>query len=244
LACIAAVTGVFAAIKLSPATAHVVERLTYLVSLNWRLWSDPTDLIALCMLPVTWRVWEPSSRPAHGASVRLGWRERLAGITAILACLGTSMSAPRSSALVLVNRSHDTVTVQIFRPPAPLDCTLVQDNPRQTLTAESFAFESCRRAKTLWPPVSLDPPRIDERLGYRVCDAVLLRTPGLDDTIIFWNDIGQTTYDTYIEAPADEEHTVYLEQVGDRLFATPSNIVKAWQPTFTLPEASCEAASP
>src|SRR5687767_11677061 len=58
------VTGVvFAALELSPAAVHLAERL--LAPLSWRLWPDPTDLLALPALLVAWRVLGPTM---HGAA--------------------------------------------------------------------------------------------------------------------------------------------------------------------------------
>jgi hypothetical protein len=50
LACFAAASLVFAALELSPELARGVEQATRRVALNWRLWPDPTDLLALAML--------------------------------------------------------------------------------------------------------------------------------------------------------------------------------------------------
>jgi hypothetical protein len=242
--CFAVVYGVFAAIKLSPAAARALEELMRHVGIDWRLWSDPSDLVAVSVLPLAWWALGPSSRPAERTGNRLWLLERLGGIAAILACLATSMGWPTSISLAVINRTHDTVTLQVFRPPRPLDCAAIADDPRALLAAESFALDSCWEAKPLGLPVPLDIGSVSTPKDVRVCDAVLLRAERLDDTILFWNDIGSSEYDPYARTPPDEDHVVYLEQVGDRLFADAPKIVKAWQPSFKVSEASCGAASP
>ena len=48
------VAGVFTAIKLSRSSADVLETITAYTPLPWKLWCDPTDLVALSMLPLAW----------------------------------------------------------------------------------------------------------------------------------------------------------------------------------------------
>jgi hypothetical protein len=76
-----------------------------------------------------------------------------------------------------------------------------------------------------------------------VCDAVLLRAPGLDDTIVFWNDVPKVEVDQYGGVPDDDAHVVYLEAVGDRLFAERPSVAQTWTPAFSPPATDCETAA-
>jgi hypothetical protein len=65
-------------------------------------------------------------------------------------------------------------------------------------------------------------PHVPPAGSERVCDAVLLRAPGLDDAVLFWNDVPKVSIDQSGGAPEETAHVVYLEQVGERRgIATP-----------------------
>jgi hypothetical protein len=240
-----------AAIKLSPAAAGGVEHFTRWVGLDWRIWSDPTDLIALSVLPLGWWVLHSSAEPA-GPSHYRAWLERLTAMVAGVACVATSTDVDMvHTSVVLLNTTREPVEVQVFRPRAELDCVTVASDPKASLTVADFTFESCLTVESFEPlPLDLDwsaeggpklhvPPAGSER----VCDAVLLRAPGLDDTVLFWNDVPKVIID-HGDVPDETAHIVYLEQVGDRLFAAGPDVGQAWPATFSVPKATCKAVAP
>lgn len=255
LACFALVAAVFAAIKLWPSAARGLERLTGSVGLDWRIWSDPTDLVAFVVLPLAWRLLaaHESRRPVvYG---RPGWVvERLMAMVAMLACLATSSSyVELRSSLVVVNTTHHPIELQIFRPTEPLDCVAVAGDPQASILAEALSLDSCVTLEALdLAPLDLDwsrdrdgseehepPPGSD-----RVCDAVLLRSPGLEDTLLFWNDVPKATFDQEGGVPPDDAQVVYLERIGDRLLAERPAVAQHWAADFSLPEVSCSEVSP
>ena len=65
-----AVVLVYVAADLSPAVSDAIVAAAQVVGLPWRLWPDVTDLMALAVLPVTWRLL----RPAAPATRRLPGR--------------------------------------------------------------------------------------------------------------------------------------------------------------------------
>lgn len=252
LLCWVAVVVPFSAIKLWPPAARALEQLMGSVGLPGRIWSDPTDLVTLSVLPLAWWVHANPSpkRTPRGAR----WLERGTAIAAAMACLATSSSTLElTTAIAVLNTTHDTIKLQVFRPREPLDCASVVADPESTLTADDFEFEGCHTLQALeMVPLDLDW-RTNERendLGFppsvfwRECDAVLLRAPGLDDTILFWNDVPQDVINQSGGIPANDAHVAYIEQVGKQLFIARPDISKAWLPNFSLPAASCEAASP
>jgi hypothetical protein len=63
---LAGVAAVFAAVKLSRPMADALERLTTYTPFPWRIWCDPTDLVALSVLPLTWWLMARESGPMTG----------------------------------------------------------------------------------------------------------------------------------------------------------------------------------
>ena len=86
------VTGVFVAAKLSPAVSVALIALVARLGLTWRLWPDPTDLLALAVLPLTVRLMRERP-PAAPAAPAWHLRERAGVVLGAAACLATS--APR-----------------------------------------------------------------------------------------------------------------------------------------------------
>jgi hypothetical protein len=156
------------------------------------------------------------------------------------------------TSVAIVNTTHEAVELQVFRPSTALDCDAVLSDPNAALTAGDFAFESCTTLEPLEPvPLDLDwsahgksKPRVPPAGSERVCDAVLLRAPGLDDTVLFWSDVPKVGIDKYGGMPNETAHVVYLEQVGDRLVAGGPDVGQSWLATFSVAEATCEVASP
>lgn len=252
LVCWALVAATFAAIKLSPAAARGVEHLTRWVGFGWQIWSDPTDLLALSVLPFAWRVLHSSTQPERSTQYR-AWLERMTGIVAGVACVATSSeSYSMQTSVVLVNTTREPIEVQVFRPSNALDCDAVASDPSSSLTASDFGLESCSKLEPFEPmPLDLDwssdeesEPHVPAAGSERVCDAVLLRAPGLDDTVVFWNDVPKVEIDKYGGIPPETGHVVFLEQLGERLFAARPDLGQAWPADFSVPEADCRVVSP
>lgn len=93
LGCHVAVGVVFAGIQLSVPFAALWSKLMGLVGFPWTIVSDPTDLLALPFLWVSWRFLTPVMKP-----VRPGWTrqaaETLLAAVGMLACVATSDEDP------------------------------------------------------------------------------------------------------------------------------------------------------
>jgi hypothetical protein len=252
LLCWTAVGAVFFAIKLWPAAAHAVEQLTRTAGLSWRIWVDPSDLLALSALPVGW--WVLGSPRLASPSPRFSWWfERVTAMTAMLGCLATSSDSSKvQTSIAVVNATHQAFELQVFRPREPLDCELSVVDLRALLAADDFAFESCSTLEPLEPvPLDLDwsgedadgERRVPPPDSARVCDAVVLRAPGLDDTVLFWNDVPKVEIDRFGGIPREQAHVLYIEQVGQQLFAERPSIAQAWPADFALAEVACDVAS-
>lgn len=90
--CHVAVGAVFAAIQVSSAAAAGWSALMGLVGAPWAIVSDPTDLLTLPMLGVSWFVLVPATRAAAGWARR--GVERVAAVVGLFFCVATSAEDP------------------------------------------------------------------------------------------------------------------------------------------------------
>lgn len=254
IACFAGVAVSFAALELSPRLASEVERVTRLVGLGWRLWPDPTDLLALGVLPLAWRALHPErGSAALMAPVAPRWVERIVGMLAISACLATSSdSSWFESSISLLNTTHGRVKLQVFRP-AALDCDEVAADPASSLSPADFELEACATVAPLEArPLDWDwrgddyreSPRVIPPGAERTCDAVLLRAQGLDDVVLFWSKVTKVRLDRVIRTGDDDAHLVYLEKAGPYLVASPPAAVQAFTTSASPPAAECPEETP
>lgn len=249
LACFAAVSLGFAALELSPQLARAVEQLTRVLHLDWRLWPDPTDLLALVVLPLAWRVLH-----AHRVTVRPSPRmEKSLGIAAMLACLATSGDARRvSTSLALFNITHENLDLQIYRPGAPLDCDAVSADPEARLAPESFDLESCPRLMRLDAlPVDIDWGNPDEHgttpepiTVDRPCDAVLVRASGVRDTVVFWTAVSKVELFAHGGEPEDKSRVAYVERFDDELIISTPDYAVSFVATSVPPANDCPKGAP
>lgn len=85
-----------AAVNLSEDLARTVEGLMSTVGLPWRLWVDPTDLLALFALPVAWRLLVPAMGEEE-ITPRAAWLlERLGLLAGAVGSMATSMAPPET----------------------------------------------------------------------------------------------------------------------------------------------------
>ncbi|MFO7178960.1 MAG: hypothetical protein DIU78_009700 [Pseudomonadota bacterium] len=112
--------GVFVATELSQAAADGFAELVSMTGLSWRLWSDPTDLAALVVLPGAWVLagwllacepWEPR--------VGLGRGPLLIGA---LACSASGYPKGHQARAYLVNRLYEPVEVDVAEHRGRFDC--------------------------------------------------------------------------------------------------------------------------
>jgi hypothetical protein len=101
------VAGLYVATELSPAAAEAVVAAAARLGMHWRLWPDLTDLLALVVLPVSWRLLE---RPPPGR----GPLRPLGVIVGLHLCLATTdIRALRFP--FLVNRSSSKLEFRLTR---------------------------------------------------------------------------------------------------------------------------------
>jgi hypothetical protein len=243
--CFAAVSAVFAAIKLSSEAARAFESALASVGLPSRVWSDPTDLVALGVLPLAWRVSasleesvsEKAPRLAHVFGTMLGGA----------ACLATSAPSPweyRTSAY-LVSMARTPVTVKLSRVTAALDCGALEANI-DALGAVDFEPTFCLKldpgdilpldrdfsgsdTKELKGPGEEEPP----------CDAVLLGAEGLAPTIVFWQKGKERAPANGQDREELDPSAVYLEPAGQALYLAGSNAMHVRTLDGPVPDVDC-----
>jgi hypothetical protein len=241
----------FVAIKLSPAAARGLVALVGALGIRWRIWCDPTDLLALAALPLAWRLARGATASVPRPDRAARWRRVFGVALASVACLATSISIPgyRTSAYV-ANMTRDPVDVRIYRVAGALDCTQLATTPQIALAAP-FVAERCMHLdpgkiapidRVWWP---LDPVRYRDpgtEPPEPPCDAVIVRVHGLPDTLLAW----QAMDDVDVEEPVgDRAHDaldpqgVYLEPAGDRLLLAGSSRISAAPSTIALPDIAC-----
>ncbi|WP_437600479.1 hypothetical protein WMF28_02775 [Sorangium sp. So ce590] len=182
---------VFSAIKLAPEAARAVEGLMALTPLPWRITVDPTDLLALPVLLVSYRVLGEAARRPEPAQRPIA--HRLALMAGSLSCVATSYEPPpcgeaegclppqpqEIASLVIGNA---TETEQLFRvrrlrESARVDCSAMLADPAGTLSRDLFA-----NAET-W----LIAPGRALPLRNAGCDAYLIDADGLPLTLLAWS---------------------------------------------------------
>ncbi|AUX20075.1 uncharacterized protein SOCEGT47_005380 [Sorangium cellulosum] len=217
---------VFAAIKVAPEAARAVEGVMALTPLPWRITVDPTDLLALPMLLVSYRVLGGAARrpePAQ-APARTPIALRLALMAGSLACVATSYEpvpcdgaegcvppAPQELAsLVIGNMTDDVQLVRVrrLRDPVRADCGVVLADPTGALSGDLFA-----NAET-W----LVEPGRALPLENDGCDAYLVDADGLPLTLLAWSaaEFPMRSLVTST-AGAAPETLIALQRAGSRL---------------------------
>ncbi|HEX6763973.1 MAG TPA: hypothetical protein VF103_00815 [Polyangiaceae bacterium] len=247
--CFAAVAGVFAAIKVSIEAAQGFERALSFVGVRWRLWSDPTDLVAFAVLPFAWRI--SASLEARLADDAPRLRHVLGAMLGGVACLATSTEAASGylTSAYLVSVARDNVNVRVSRVSATLDCAAL-DASVEALVASDFEPAFCAEL------VPGDVLPLDRYFVYGQndlerseeepdCDAVLLGTRGLAPTIVYWQKGKDKTPKSAGEsASVDHEldpSAVYLEPAGRNLYLAGSSAMHVRTIEGPVPELECGA---
>ncbi len=237
----------FAAIKLSPAAARAAVAIVGALGIHWRVWCDPTDLIALVVLPLAWGVardWMAAATPSRAAR----GRRLLAIALASAACLATSKSRPgfRTSAY-LANMTLDDLEVRVYRASGGLNCAAIAAAPAAVLAAP-FVPERCTR---LAPGIIMPIDRVwwdladvsyEDAATEPACDAVIARVTGLPDTLLTWLAVEDVDADSPVDESVHDHldpHGIFIERAGARLFAAGSSLISAQPVEVALPDVAC-----
>ena len=188
-----AVGVVFAALQLSTIASAAWSALMETVAFGWVTTMDPTDLLALPALLVSWHVF---GRPQPTAATHAKHSLELAATTAgLLACTATSTAEPFRPAIftdVYIHNAGDTdmiIRVRTLAPEVDLECSRVADDPGRLLQTSLFGDA---QSWTVAPGVNHgllfnNEWDRDESVA-RECNVVLFEADNVPARIIFWND--------------------------------------------------------
>lgn len=180
---------VFASIQVSTAAADGWSALMGTVGFPWAITSDPTDLLTLPALLLSY-AWVPRLARTRPASSHAG--ELAVASAGVLACVATS-PAPEgpfyssfSTDTYLHNANPYDIVLRI-RPLAPtsvIDCDLAEEDPAGYLRDGLFGDAS---AWTLAPDATMPVIESWER-GANACHAVWIDADNLAPSVIFWRE--------------------------------------------------------
>lgn len=246
------VASLFLATELSQPLADVVAAAATALGQPTRLWADPTDLIALSILPVTWHLL--ARRPgatldARRSAARLGTRVALG--MAIFASVATSQPPPPAptswtTSAVLANTTIDPIAVRVRFAAADLDCSLLGEvdlaaaagrdlfdtgitfrlMPQETVPIEA---QAAMFAATGGPPGAMPMPA-------NACDLVLLSIDGAPDTLVLVSGARGTAPTRLGNGAPDTVGAGHRVDVVTSAAGTPDFEVGADLPTATLDE--------
>ena len=233
----------FAAIKIFPSAARAVEALMAMTPLPWTITVDPTDLMALPMLLVSYAVLVPATQRA--AAVR-PVVQRVAFMAGSLACAATSAPNPCSedrdscvsqgepteqASLVLANTTADTrlVRVRALRSGVVAECGAVMADPTHALARDLF---EPAESWLLEPGRGLPLQNVD-------CDVYLVDADGLEMTLLAWraSDFPTRSISTSTSFP-DPERTIDM-----RLTAEGELVIDGHEAVFAAPPTESEPPS-
>jgi hypothetical protein len=190
LACHVAVAAVFTGIQLSPGFAATWSALMGLVGHPWVITCDPTDLIALPFLGLSWALLVPAMDPSKPALAPIQ-RTAVASVSVfgLWATVATSESGidPGNEwyedvyGNVYINNANDfeiTLHVRPLRSDVQIDCSEVAVDPGRLLRSSAFGDAEHWRL----------PERTNigiELAGAEHCGAVMIAGEGIPPIIVF-----------------------------------------------------------
>jgi hypothetical protein len=196
--CHIAVGLVFAGIKLSPAFADQWSALMGLFGYPWLIVCDPTDLLALPFLLLSWTLLVPEMDPSKPAMVPL---QRTAVAALSVFGLWSTVATSDNSRMdfddewyvdvyghVFVNNSNDfaiSLHIRPLRDDLELNCDEVSLEPGRLLTVDAFG-DAEHWELPAWTNVGIE---LTNELNDNDCGAAMIAGEGVPPTIVFVNDL-------------------------------------------------------
>lgn len=197
VACHVAVGAVFGAINVWAAAAAGFEQLTALTPFVWAIYVDPTDLIALPVLVVSYRLLLPA---AEASQANLRWLGRMVTIPGALACMATSepnppIDPPREffsgveAELMIGNTTNERRVVRIrgLREEVRVDCERASGSPVFAFSRALFAPATAFLIEPNQAIGVFEPSRSPDSLQPRqACRVYLIDGTDLEPRLVFW----------------------------------------------------------
>ena len=189
--CHAAIAVVFAGIQLAPAFAAQWSALMGLFGHPWAITCDPTDLIALPFLGLSWALLVPAMDPSRPALVPIQ-RTAVAGLSVF--GLWSTVATSDDNGIdfnnewyvdvyghVYVNNANDlevSLYIRELRDDLRIDCDEVSLDPGRLLTADAFG-EAEHWLLPAWTNVAIEFDNPGD------CSAALVAGEGIPPVIVF-----------------------------------------------------------
>ncbi|MBK8254449.1 MAG: hypothetical protein IPK82_17495 [Polyangiaceae bacterium] len=202
-AAFAAVSVPFVAVKLSAAAASALIFAVSLIGVKWRIWQDPTDLMALVSLVPAWSILTHphNQRGVTKSTLRSRAVETTLAAATGIACVATSAvpgPGTYSTTAYMVNTSPESVDIRIRWVDGDLDCAaLAGGDPTRMFGLNAFNLGitfSLAPDKTLpldrvsaYTAAGLTPE--DELQTPRPCDVVLVESDRIPQTLLWWSNL-------------------------------------------------------
>lgn len=201
-----ATAGVFSAVNLSGGLAAAFDGALGALGLPWRTFVDPTDLVALVVLPFAWRIARPEDPRGSRAP-----RRALAAV-GVLACAASSPAATWFTPAFVVNHTDADVQVRLRYPEATLHCDGISGRVARALDPDVFGpatpillapKETLALAQNQIAP-TFDEDGVPQQARDQRCEAVLVSVEGASERIVFWDRLtGQRVELSYDEVPEE-----------------------------------------
>lgn len=202
-----AVALVFSILEVSPLAAAGWDAMLGALGVPSRSWADPTDLVALAVLPIAWWVVKAGDRAEPGRGIVLASQRALMG-AALFACIATSQPpepqvAQWTTDAWLHNRTAAELDVRIRWIEGARDCSALATSGTDLggaaapeLFGEGITFR-------LQPGDTVPIEPVDARAALSTssafgrvpteggetrneCELASISVDGLEDTILFW----------------------------------------------------------
>lgn len=213
----AAVGLTFSAINLSPEFASAFQALTAFLHIPWAITVDPTDLLALSVIPIA--VVLIRRLPVEAKRKTWSFSRVAVALAAAFACAATSPPPPPvqghtyfSSRVAVFNDYGSELTVRFreLRAEVEVDCFEIELDPSEYLSQAAFG-----PVHTWTMPVS---SQVAPWSGQeRDCFAVLIEIDGMVPSLLFWDDdLPSREYASPIEEGTEPDgQTVIVSRDGD-----------------------------
>ncbi|MSP60271.1 MAG: hypothetical protein EXR72_08005 [Myxococcales bacterium] len=232
------------ALELSPALCALLHR-----TLGVRLWADPTDLVALASIALSWRLLVPVAEAPIGVPRLLA---RSLGAVGALASIATSQNPPpdtspptprpqpQTSQMFLWNQTTKDLQVRVSapRPGVTFDCQDALRWPERALPADLFHVV---RHVTV---VRSGRIALDSFATQKECNALLLSAEAASDTVITWRADSLPSLDIASGFVANDQGVRLQDQKGIRVFAVPDNVISGESRPDLPPATGIDACAP
>jgi hypothetical protein len=259
LACFAAVGAGFGAVKISAAAAAAAAGALGAIGIPSRIIADPTDLIALAVLPAAFLLTSPRPAPAVKSPAST-FLERAGLVLGMIACMATSqantpINSDWQTSSYLLNATGAPLDVRIRFYDGKLDCEALGDRVPRALAPSAFG-EGVRFHLEAGHTVPLSQVDVLEAAGdfdnfldvpSSPCEVALIQSDGMPSAIAWWSNLSDVSVPEVIES-TDLDQSAWLREGlvsltldKGKLTAAPRGSVKVERASESVEPSSCPA---